>query len=330
MSLVTLTGCLSDPELTDTSPDASPSEIEPTEPTDELATNEGDVGHLRVITPDGPRRLAYVVENGHAIHEGDIDLGPIETHKQLRGGAVSMGSRWPNSRAYFRFADDFDGLVCGATKTSCANIRDSVRATLAAMSVKLPIALIEDVSKLQPNYITFGWAAPDANFGGQSNSVGMDGGEQTIIFPKGHLLDTTLSQSTIYNLQPNPGTLRHEMLHALGLWHEQSRADRDNFVTINESCIQGDSLSQFEKASGATSVGPYDFASIMHYPTSAFCVPWPANVPNPSTTDPDASARRSRPRHVGPGGIIGGGTGRRLQHRGHQHADADVRAPAAG
>jgi hypothetical protein len=35
------------------------------------------------------------------------------------------------------------------------------------------------------------------------------------------------------NCLGNEGRALHELMHALGIFHEQSRADRDDFVTIN-------------------------------------------------------------------------------------------------
>jgi len=62
----------------------------------------------------------------------------------------------------------------------------------------------------------------------------------------------------------------HELGHALGLWHEQSRSDRGNYITINWDRIPDDVEHNFEIHSEASYFGPYDFDSIMHYGQCAF------------------------------------------------------------
>merc|ERR1711860_90129 len=44
----------------------------------------------------------------------------------------------------------------------------------------------------------------------------------------------------------SPGIAEHEMLHALGAWHEQSRPDRDQYVTVNEVNVIPDKLHNFD------------------------------------------------------------------------------------
>ncbi len=66
-------------------------------------------------------------------------------------------------------------------------------------------------------------------------------------------------------------TVAHELMHAIGFYHEQSRSDRDNYVQINWQNIPDDKEHNFEKHGAVTStVGSYDPYSIMHYGYTAF------------------------------------------------------------
>jgi len=61
------------------------------------------------------------------------------------------------------------------------------------------------------------------------------------------------------------GTSVHEFLHAAALMHEQSRQDRDDYVTINYQNMNRNYYSQFDKESGDYHNTVYDYYSIMHY-----------------------------------------------------------------
>merc|ERR1712110_518225 len=75
------------------------------------------------------------------------------------------------------------------------------------------------------------------------------------------------------------GVIIHEFMHALGFHHEQSRTDRDQYVTIHwENIIDDDRIkSNFEKKDqdridhlGAQ----YDTCSVMHYFPTIFAKEW--------------------------------------------------------
>eukprot|EP00754_Rhynchopus_humris_P036701 Rhum_TRINITY_DN18794_c0_g1::Rhum_TRINITY_DN18794_c0_g1_i1::g.168428::m.168428 len=75
----------------------------------------------------------------------------------------------------------------------------------------------------------------------------------------------------INNIMLSPGCSRgvvlHEILHSLGLGHEHSRLDRDDYVKVVPSAAPASLSAQFSKIASATGrdVGPYDYNSIMHY-----------------------------------------------------------------
>ncbi|XP_062386374.1 meprin A subunit beta-like [Sardina pilchardus] len=68
-------------------------------------------------------------------------------------------------------------------------------------------------------------------------------------------------------------TIEHEFLHALGFWHEQSRPDRDDYVTIRWDRITEGRENNFNVYNDTTSSAlnvPYDYGSMMHYSKNAF------------------------------------------------------------
>ncbi|XP_057298308.1 uncharacterized protein LOC130629192 [Hydractinia symbiolongicarpus] len=88
--------------------------------------------------------------------------------------------------------------------------------------------------------------------------VGRSGGKQRISIGKGC---------------EHKKTAIHEIMHALGFWHEQSRTDRDNYVTILLHNVREGKKHNFAKKlkKDVTTFGlPYDYRSVMHYKKTAF------------------------------------------------------------
>ncbi|KAK0094646.1 hypothetical protein PV326_010378 [Microctonus aethiopoides] len=71
------------------------------------------------------------------------------------------------------------------------------------------------------------------------------------------------------------GTIIHELMHAAGFLHEQSRSDRDDHVSIYWNNIESDNAYNFYsyKKEDTNDFGvPYDYDSVMHYSRYAFSV----------------------------------------------------------
>ncbi|MBI2686758.1 MAG: hypothetical protein HYX27_10615 [Acidobacteria bacterium] len=67
------------------------------------------------------------------------------------------------------------------------------------------------------------------------------------------------------------GNAIHEIGHAVGLYHEHTREDRNTYVTINTANITSGLSYNFDQAiSSSDDIGAYDYGSIMHYGAYAF------------------------------------------------------------
>eukprot|EP00112_Aurelia_sp_Birch-Aquarium-sp1_P006001 Seg1671.13 transcript_id=Seg1671.13/GoldUCD/mRNA.D3Y31 product="Zinc metalloproteinase nas-4" protein_id=Seg1671.13/GoldUCD/D3Y31 len=69
------------------------------------------------------------------------------------------------------------------------------------------------------------------------------------------------------------GTVIHEMMHAVGFFHEQSRRDRDKYVKIYWNNIQSNmkfNFNMYRDGQAATYNEPYDKGSVMHYSRYSF------------------------------------------------------------
>jgi len=80
--------------------------------------------------------------------------------------------------------------------------------------------------------------------------------------------DVSLGRGCVYNK-----IIQHELMHALGFYHEQSRCDRDDYVNILTQNIRSGFENNFNKysCSQVTAFGqPYGYDSAMHYSKYAF------------------------------------------------------------
>lgn len=79
--------------------------------------------------------------------------------------------------------------------------------------------------------------------------VGRQGGRQEV------LCDITNFQA---------GSILHEICHAMGLYHEHQRADRNNYITLSAASARDDNY-RIQESHDVAAIGNYDLGSIMHY-----------------------------------------------------------------
>ncbi|HZI53892.1 MAG TPA: M12 family metallopeptidase, partial [Chitinophagaceae bacterium] len=211
-----------------------------------------------LIKKDG-KPVTVLVLNGKAYLDGDILLGSVadldayqnsfQAQSVTNDDNLVLGARWVEGIVPFEilpgFTDGEKQTIINALNYISANTHVCFRHRINGES----------------NYVKFKRVTKE--------QLGYEGGHSELgrcaFCPDGQ------------EIQLTPGvtnrTVLHEVCHALGLLHEQSREDRDTYVEILFDNIEfplglG---GNFGKAIfTSTDVGKYDFNSIMHYRYNAF------------------------------------------------------------
>ncbi len=236
-----------------------------TDTDDETAIEDLDdetaiTGRTLIQGAEGPFVATYRVAGDRAIVDGDIDIGPVEELPEFEDdlldavvdgtlpGSLAFspipiwGNRWTHGVVPYKIDPD-----------ASAATRAQIIAAVQDFDSKTQLTFVRDDTP-PTDHVYFTWSFGITGGGGTSDSIGRKGGRQYIRF----------SLDSFVNGPVNYGTVQHEVGHAIGLYHEHQRADRNDHIVVIWPCIKPGREGDFEIRTGLNYTA-YDRNSLMHY-----------------------------------------------------------------
>lgn len=223
----------------------------PADPTTGEQSSGQQVGKIDVTVGGKPHTITYYQgDEGEALFQGDIILGPVSSLEKVTNGAslqsleedILFGlairdrdSRWPDGKLRYFINESL---------AHPSRIYDAIAEWESATPIRF-----EKIAQRTGNFVEF------VSGSGCSSAIGMVGGQQFI-----RLHEDCTTGNTV-----------HEIGHALGLHHEQARSDRTQHVRIfTSNIIEGKAGNFSQDPTIFEDVGDYCHGSIMHYGPYAF------------------------------------------------------------
>jgi len=197
----------------------------------------GMVGELIYFVVNGDT-LSCEKINEEYVYQGDIILtiDQITHDLKLKASGAPWVKWWPDKKVFYTINDELQNQ---------SRITDAIK----DWETNTTLEFVNRTN--QSNYIVFIWDLESC-----SSCLGMIGVRQVI-----RIADWGTKGSVI-----------HEIGHAVGLIHEQSRDDRNDYVIVNFNNIDPTKRHNFEITPNSINTEGFDFNSIMLYPCYAFSI----------------------------------------------------------